>query len=128
GVLKGVVSQRLVPNLNGDGRVAVCEILRMTGRVKDLITDPAQTSRLHEVIEEGEYYGMQTFDQALLGHLQAGRISMQTALRTATHPHDFKLLVAADGRKATSMDDLADRSGTGNGNGHTAPVGAPVAP
>ena len=108
GVLKGVVSQRLVPNIHGDGRVAVCEILRMTGRVKDMITDAHQTSRLHEVIEEGEYYGMQTFDQALLSHLQAGRISMETALRTATHPHDFKLLVAADGRRATSMDDLSE--------------------
>jgi twitching motility protein PilT len=134
GVLKGVVSQRLVPNLAGDGRVAVCEVLRMTGRVKDMINNPQETARLHEVIEEGEYYGMQTFDQALLGHLQAGRISMETALRTATHPHDFKLLVAADGRKATSMDDLNDaasRSGNGGGpghgaSGHGAPVGAPV--
>jgi twitching motility protein PilT len=120
GVLKGVVSQRLVPTVAGDGRVAVCEVLRMTGRVKDLITNPNETARLHEVIEEGEYYGMQTFDQALLGHLQAGRVSMETALRTATHPHDFKLLVAADGRKATSMDDLEDLEGrtaamTGNG-------------
>jgi twitching motility protein PilT len=136
GVLKGVVSQRLVPNLNGNGRVAVCEILRMTGRVKDMIVDPEQTGRLHEVIEEGEYYGMQTFDQALLGHLQAGRISMQTALRTATHPHDFKLLVAADGRRATTMEDVtesgdrADGSGSGhghiaNGNGHGTAIPTP---
>jgi twitching motility protein PilT len=123
GVLKGVVSQRLVPTVAGDGRVAVCEVLRMTGRVKDLITNPNETARLHEVIEEGEYYGMQTFDQALLGHLQAGRVSMETALRTATHPHDFKLLVAADGRKATSMDDLEDldgRTAAMSGNGQTA--------
>jgi twitching motility protein PilT len=123
GVLKGVVSQRLVPNVAGDGRVAVCEVLRMTGRVKDLITNPTETARLHEVIEEGEYYGMQTFDQALLGHLQAGRISMETALRTATHPHDFKLLVAADGRRATSMEDLEDLDGRAaamSGNGQTA--------
>jgi twitching motility protein PilT len=122
GVLKGVVSQRLVPTVAGDGRVAVCEVLRMTGRVKDLITNPNETARLHEVIEEGEYYGMQTFDQALLGHLQAGRVSMETALRTATHPHDFKLLVAADGRKATSMDDLEDldgRTAAMSGNGQT---------
>jgi twitching motility protein PilT len=122
GVLKGVVSQRLVPTVAGDGRVAVCEVLRMTGRVKDLITNPNETARLHEVIEEGEYYGMQTFDQALLGHLQAGRISMETALRTATHPHDFKLLVAADGRKATSMDDLEDlegRTAAMSGNGQS---------
>jgi twitching motility protein PilT len=118
GVLKGVVSQRLVPNVDGDGRVAVCEILRMTGRVKDMIMDSAQTGRLHEVIEEGEYYGMQTFDQALLGHVQAGRISMATALRTATHPHDFKLLVSADGRTATSMDDLDDANTRTSGNGH----------
>jgi twitching motility protein PilT len=129
GVLKGVVSQRLVPTVAGDGRVAVCEVLRMTGRVKDLITNPNETARLHEVIEEGEYYGMQTFDQALLGHLQAGRISMETALRTATHPHDFKLLVAADGRKSTSMDDLEDLDGRTeamSGNAQTVvPSGTP---
>jgi twitching motility protein PilT len=62
---------------------------------------------------------MQTFDQALLGHLQAGRISMDMALRTASHPHDFKLLVAADGRRGTSMDDLDDvtqRAAAGNGD------------
>jgi twitching motility protein PilT len=124
GTLKGVVSQRLVPNVDGDGRVAVCEILRMTGRVRDMIMDVNQTNRLHEVIEEGEYYGMQTFDQALLGHVQAGRITMETALRTATHPHDFKLLVAADGRKSTTMEDLddvaqraADTPAPTNGNG-----------
>ena len=108
GTLKGVVSQRLIPNIEGNGRVAVCEVLVMTGRVRDMVKDPMQTSRLHEVIEEGEYYGMQTFDQALLSHLQAGRISMEEALRTATHPHDFKLLVASDGRRATSMEDLDD--------------------
>jgi twitching motility protein PilT len=120
GTLKGVVSQRLVPTVDGGGRVAVCEILRMTGRARDMIKDPSQTGRLHEVIEEGEYYGMQTFDQALLGHLQAGRISMDVALRTASHPHDFKLLVASDGRRGTSMDDLDDvteRAAVANGNG-----------
>ena len=56
------------------GRVAVCEILRMTGRARDMILDPEQTDRLREVIAEGEYYGMQTFDQALLRQYQAGRV------------------------------------------------------
>ena len=69
----------------------------MTGRVKDMILDPKQTGPLPEVIAEGEYYGMQTFDQALLKHLQAGRITYEEAMRTATSPHDFKLLVAAGG-------------------------------
>jgi twitching motility protein PilT len=108
GTLKGIVSQRLVPTPDRDGRIAVCEILRMTGRARDMITDPEQTGRLREVIAEGEYYGMQTFDQALLRHHQAGRVTMEDALRVATSPHDFKLLVAAEGRTATSMDDLVD--------------------
>jgi twitching motility protein PilT len=108
GTLKGVVSQRLVPSADGHGRVAVCEVLAMTGRVRDMVKDPEQTGRLPEVIREGEYYGMQTFDQALLKHVQAGRVSMEDALRAATSPHDFKLLVAADGRQATSMEDVAE--------------------
>jgi twitching motility protein PilT len=116
GTLKGVVSQRLVPALSGSGRVAVCEILRMTGRARDMIMDPEQTGRLREVIEEGEYYGMQTFDQALLSHYQAGRVSMEDALQVATSPHDFKLLVAAEGRTATSMADIVD-SGRGSSAG-----------
>jgi twitching motility protein PilT len=106
GTIKGVISQRLVPGAHG-GRVAVCEVLRMTGRVRDMIVDPAQTGKLHEVIETGAYYGMQTFDQALFGHLKAGRVSIEDAMRVASSPHDFKLLVQADGRKGTTMDDVA---------------------
>ena len=112
GTLKGIVSQRLVKTPDGSGRVAVCEILRMTGRARDMIMDLDQTGRLREVIEEGEYYGMQTFDQALLHHYQAGRVSMEDALRVATSPHDFKLLVAAEGRTSTSMEDLGDATGS----------------
>jgi len=102
GTLKAVVSQRLVPTPDRLGRVATCEILRMTGRVRDMIMDPEETGRLPEVISEGAYYGMQTFDQALLGHVQAGRVAMDDALKAATHPHDFKLLVSADGRRPCS--------------------------
>jgi twitching motility protein PilT len=104
GTLKAVVSQRLVPTPDKQGRVATCEILRMTGRVRDMIMNPDETGRLPEVIYEGAYYGMQTFDQALLGHVQAGRVSMDDALKAATHPHDFKLLVSSDGQRHTSVD------------------------
>jgi twitching motility protein PilT len=114
GTLKGAVSQRLVPAADGHGRVAVCEVLRMTGRVKDMIMDRAQTGRLPEVIADGGYYGMQTFDQALFHHLKAGRISMDDAMAFATSPHDFKLLVAADGRRGTTMDDLSQAEGDRN--------------
>jgi twitching motility protein PilT len=106
GTLKGVISQRLVPGANG-GRVAVCEILRTTGRVRDMILDPAQTGKLQEVITSGSYYGMQTFDQALFCHVKAGRIAFEEAMRVASSPHDFKLLMQADGRRGTTMEDVA---------------------
>ncbi len=106
GTVKGVISQRLVPGADG-GRVAVCEILRMTGRVRDMIVDPAQTGKLVEVITSGGYYGMQTFDQALFGHVKAGRVTFEDAMRVASSPHDFKLLMQADGRRGTTMEDVA---------------------
>jgi twitching motility protein PilT len=109
GTLKAVVSQRLVRTADRQGRVAVCEILRMTGRAHDMILDPDQTDRLREVIAEGEYYGMQTFDQALLKHYQAGRVAIDDAMAAASSPHDFKLLVAGEGRTSTSMADLHGR-------------------
>jgi twitching motility protein PilT len=106
--LKGAVSQRLVPTVDGRGRIACCEVLRMTGRVRDMIMNPEETGRLPEVIAEGSFYGMQTFDQHLFEHLKAGRVDMETAVQFASSPHDFKLLVAADGKRGTTMDDLND--------------------
>ena len=104
GTLKGVISQRLVPTPDGNGRVATCEILRMTGRVRDMILNENETGKLPEVIAEGSFYGMQTFDQALLAHVEAGRVSMEDALKAATHPHDFKLLVSSGGQRSTSVE------------------------
>jgi twitching motility protein PilT len=106
GTIKGVISQRLVPGADG-GRVAVCEVLRMTGRVRDMIIDSAQTGNLVEVIASGGYYGMQTFDQALFGHVKAGRVTFEDAMQVASSPHDFKLLMQAEGRRGTTMDDVA---------------------
>jgi twitching motility protein PilT len=78
----------------------------MTGRVRDMILNSDETGRLPEAIAEGGYYGMQTFDQALLQHFQAGYVSMEDALKAATHPHDFKLLVAAEGQRSTSVEQI----------------------
>jgi twitching motility protein PilT len=138
GTIRGVISQRLVPGAQG-GRVAVCEILRMTGRVRDMIVDPDQTGQLGEAISSGAYYGMQTFDQALFHHVKAGRVTTEEALRVASSPHDFKLLLQADGRQGTTMADVAQaqaRREEGATPGHTVPPepgtpaasDAPVAP
>jgi twitching motility protein PilT len=132
GTLKAVISQRLVPTPDGNGRVATCEILRMTGRVRDMIMNPDETGKLPEVISEGAYYGMQTFDQALLYHVQQGRVAMNDALKAATHPHDFKLLVSSDGLRSTSVESVIDNSeepepDPAPGNGVAPPVSAPGA-
>ena len=108
--LAGVISQRLVPGLAG-GRVPVAEILVATGRVKDLILSPEETGKISEAIAEGSYYGMQTFDQDLLAHVTAGRISEEVAYETATSPHDFKLMLAAGGQRASGIEQLASPEG-----------------
>jgi twitching motility protein PilT len=136
GSLRGVISQRLVPTINNDSRVVACEVLTMTGRVRDMISDPNETGKLGEVIAEGSYYGMQTFDQALLNLHRDGKISMDEALKAATHPHDFKLLVASEGQRSTSVDQIysgnevvnhpppgGGNGGNGSGGHETVPLG-----
>src|SRR4051794_1129828 len=110
--LRGAVSQRLVPRIDGHGRVAVSEVMRVTGRIQDLILNPEETGRITEVIAEGDFYGMQTFDQALLGYVTEGIVSEEVAMETASSPHDFKLMLAAGGRRASGIEQVA-----GNGNG-----------
>src|ERR1700722_10554411 len=105
GTLRGVISQRLAPAAMG-GRVAVCEVLRMTGRARDMILDPDQTGVLSQVNMDGAYYGMQTFDQALYAHVVAGRVSVEGALTAASTPHDFNLLLEAEGRRGATMADV----------------------
>jgi len=95
GTLKGIISQRLVPRCDGKGRVAAVEVLVTTGRARDMITNPDDTGRLHEIIRDGEYYGMQTFDQSLFDHVSAGRVSLDEAISHASSPHDFKLMLDA---------------------------------
>jgi twitching motility protein PilT len=104
--LRGAVSQRLVARPDGDGRVAVCEVMAVTGRVQDLILNPQETGRITEVIAEGAYYGMQTFDQALLKHVVAGNITEETAMEVASSAHDFKLMLAAQGQRASGIEQV----------------------
>ena len=70
----------------------------VTGRARDMILDPEETGRLHEVIREGEYYGMQTFDQSLFEHVTAGRVSAGAAMEAALEP--ARLQADARGRRS----------------------------
>jgi twitching motility protein PilT len=94
GALRGIVSQRLVLRADGKGRVPAVEVLINTGRVFDRIVDPDQTEGIIDVMAEGTYYGMQSFDQALVQLVKDGRVSVEDARRAATSPHDFDLQLA----------------------------------
>src|SRR4249920_181640 len=106
--LKGAISQRLVPDIDGEGRVPASEVMVVTGRVQDLILNPEETGKITEVIGEGEYYGMRTFDQSLLAYAMEGRITEATAMDYASSPHDFKLMLAAGGQRASGIEQLAE--------------------
>jgi twitching motility protein PilT len=91
GALRGIVSQRLVQKADGKGRVPAVEVLVNTGRVFDRMVDPEQTDSIVDVIADGGYYGMQSFDQALVQLVKDGLVTVDEARRTASSPHDFDL-------------------------------------
>ena len=103
-VLKGVVSQRLIPRIEGIGRVAAVEVMISTGRVRELIDDQEKTVHLRDTIAKGyTTYGMQTFDQALMDLVKRKVISYEEALRQSSNPDDFKL-------KFSGIDSTSDAS------------------
>jgi twitching motility protein PilT len=91
GALRGIVSQRLVVKADGKGRVPAVEVLVNTGRVFDRLVDPEQTDSIVDVIADGGYYGMQSFDQALVMLVKDNQVTVDEARRTASSPHDFDL-------------------------------------
>ncbi|MBW3667673.1 MAG: PilT/PilU family type 4a pilus ATPase [Actinobacteria bacterium] len=97
--LRGVVSQRLLERADGKGRVPSVEVLVMTGRVFDRIVDPNQAlnDSIENVIAEGEYYGMQTFDQSLFGLFKNGMVDLRSAMAAASNPHDFRIALQQAG-------------------------------
>jgi twitching motility protein PilT len=100
--LRGVISQRLLERANGRGRIPAIEVMVMTGRVFDRIVEPDSNESFEEVIADGEYYGMQTFDQSLFNLFKNGLVSLRDAMASASHPHDFRILLQQEGLMATS--------------------------
>ncbi|MEX0874943.1 MAG: PilT/PilU family type 4a pilus ATPase [Actinomycetota bacterium] len=97
GALNGIVSQRLVARKDGSGRLPAIETLVSNGRVFEAIVDPDQTRTIPEIIEEGDFYGMQTFDQHLLEMFESGEVTMEDALHASTNPHDLTLAMRKAG-------------------------------
>ncbi|MGH9196705.1 MAG: type IV pilus twitching motility protein PilT [Acidimicrobiia bacterium] len=97
GSLKGVVSQRLIPRKDGRGLVPAVEVLVMNGRIRDLILNPEQTHMIRDIVAESDFYGMQTFDQALINLYRAGLVSLEDAMNGASNPHDFQIALRQEG-------------------------------
>jgi twitching motility protein PilT len=87
GVLRGVISQRLLPRIDG-GRVAAVEVMVMNTRIADLIRDH-KADEITDAIAEGQYFDMQTFTQALIDQVLAGNVDQEVAANAATNRHDF---------------------------------------
>ena len=95
GVLKGVVSQRLVPRADGKGRVPAVEVMVSTGRIRECIDEKDKTKQLPDAIAQGyTTYGMQTFDQSLMHLYTTKFITYEEALRQSSNPDDFALKVS----------------------------------
>ena len=97
GSLKGIISQRLLERADGSGRIPAVEVLVMTGRIFDKIVKPEETHQIPEIIAEGEYYGMQTFDQSLFNLYKNGLVSLRDAMAAASNPHDFRIMLQQAG-------------------------------
>jgi twitching motility protein PilT len=89
GALRGIICQRLVNRADGKGRCVAMEVAVNTGRIAEAVADPDKTSTLQDIIAEGAYYGMQTFDQHLTTLIRDGVVTMDDAMGAASNPHDL---------------------------------------
>ena len=93
-VLRGVISQRLLPIADARGRVPAVEVMVSTAFIRDCIVDKEKTYMIHGAIAAGtSQYGMQTFDQSIFGLYSRGLVSYESALRAASNVDEFKLKV-----------------------------------
>ena len=120
GILKAVISMRLVRAAKGSGRVPAIEVMVSTGLIRDYIINEEKTYLIREAIANGtSQYAMQTFDQALFQLFQARKISLEEAVHNATNPDEFKMRVSgilsteqaidAEGRVAPPVESPRDQ-------------------
>ncbi len=121
GVLRGVVSQRLLPRIGG-GRAAAIEVMVNTPRIADLIRDPAKTDGIPEAIEDGSFHHMQSFAQHLVQLVLDEVVDVETAASAAPSRHDFEIAVqqalrtkrvAEQGGKTPGEDEASDEEELG---------------
>jgi twitching motility protein PilT len=106
GVLRGVVSQRLLPRVDG-GRIAAVEVMVANARIADLIRE-GRPDEIGDAVAEGEFFQMQTFSRALIDLVLAGRVDREVAANAASNRHDF-LVALERAIKQRRVDEAAAR-------------------
>ena len=95
GILKAVISMRLMRAVKGSGRVPAVEVMVSTALIRDYIINEEKTSLIREALANGaSQYSMQTFDQSLFHLLQSRQITLEEGIRNATNPDEFKMRVS----------------------------------
>jgi twitching motility protein PilT len=105
GVLRGVISQRLLPKIEG-GRVAAVEVMVMNARIADLVRE-GRADEITDAVAEGEFFQMQTFTQALIEHVLAGTVDREIAANAATNRHDFLVALEQAIKRKRANDNAA---------------------
>ncbi|TMA42755.1 MAG: type IV pilus twitching motility protein PilT [Deltaproteobacteria bacterium] len=119
-ILKGCISQRLVPRADGAGMVPAVEVMVSTGLVKECVQVPERTREIRDAIARGYVgYGMQTFDQSLMALWREGLITFDEALAQSTNPDDFALKARGISSTSDSRWDDFDRE---DGNAAEEPI------
>ncbi|HQU83473.1 MAG TPA: type IV pilus twitching motility protein PilT [Pyrinomonadaceae bacterium] len=115
GLLKAVISQRLMKSSKGNSRVPAVEVLISTPLIRDYVLHEDKTTQIRDAIAAGtSQYGMQTFDQSLFYLYQSGLISLEEALRGSTNPDEFRLRLAGiQNTAAQAKEDMERISGVG---------------
>ncbi|MEJ7624880.1 MAG: type IV pilus twitching motility protein PilT [Pyrinomonadaceae bacterium] len=115
GLLKAVVSQRLMKSAKGNSRIPAVEVLISTPLIRDYILHEEKTPSIRDAIAAGtSQYGMQTFDQSLFYLYSSGLITLDEALRGSTNPDEFRLRLAGiQNTSTTARDEMEKSSGVG---------------
>jgi twitching motility protein PilT len=123
GVLRGVISQRLLPKEDG-GRVAAVEVMVMNARIADLVRE-GRSEEIIDAVAEGEFFDMQTFTQALIEHVLAGTVDREIAANAATNRHDFLVALEQASKRKRATDTAAAVAAEGLKKAEVVPVQAP---
>lgn len=112
GLLRAVVSQRLMKSAKGNSRIPAVEVLVSTPLIRDFILSEDKTASIRDAIAAGtSQYGMQTFDQSLFYLYQSGLITLDEALHGTTNPDEFRLRLAGVHNTSSIAKEEMERSG-----------------